>query len=693
MDGKKGSRPVMKTAIAIAVAGAFAAPALAQQNDAPASKERIEVTGSNIKRVDGESALPVTVITREDINRSGATTALELLQLVGANASVGSVLSSSTIGVTTFSAQTANLRGLTGGRTLVLINGKRVNGFAGELNGVTGVNLSVIPFAAIERVEVLKDGASAVYGSDAIAGVINFIMRSDYRGAEATVFAGTPTRSGGGKQETYSGALGFGDLNKDRYNVFFSAAYNDQHNLLQKDRDFSNTAYRADLGLNTLSSNTFPGNVTTGGIGIPGGVSTCSGPYATFFPDLSSTRCFFDPANAPGVEGIPDTKNTNFFGQAKFQINERWQAYGTALYSKDENHFIIQPVPISSIVLYGVQGDIPATVTVSPGQPFYPTAAAIAAGVNGQVLDVRTRAVLSGNRDTTDTNEGYQLVGGVKGSLGGWDMDLAYNYADGKVKEELAGGFPLYSRVLPLLNGGTVNLFGPNTPAVQQAVAAANFNGETFHGEASTGAFTAQASSEIWQMANGPLALALGAEYRKEKFDQFYNPVLRTGDVSGYGGSFNDTHASRDDTALYAELNIPLLKTLEANVAIRTDNYSDFGRTNNPKASLRFQPNKDLLLLRVVRPRTASSAPVALPVVLAGGVRLRQSRRDGPGRSPGCSGMTALASIAPRSSRHSPGAIPNSSPNNRRTSRPASCSSRPTSCRCRRTTSRSACAT
>ncbi len=157
MNGKKGNTPVMvRTAIAVAVAGAVSVPAFAQQADAPAAKERIEVTGSNIKRVEGETALPVTVITREDINRSGATTAVELLQLIGANSSVGSVTSASTIGATTFSAQTANLRGLTGGRTLVLINGKRVNGFAGELNGVQGVNLAVIPFAAIERVEILR---------------------------------------------------------------------------------------------------------------------------------------------------------------------------------------------------------------------------------------------------------------------------------------------------------------------------------------------------------------------------------------------------------------------------------------------------------------------------------------------------------------------------------------------------------
>jgi iron complex outermembrane receptor protein len=593
MKVKKLSNAVMGALGAGAMVVAVAPLAMAQQ---PAAKERIEVTGSNIKRVEGESALPVTVITREDIDKSGATNAVELLQLIGSNASAGSVLAASTIGATTFSAQTANLRGLTGGRTLVLINGKRVNGFAGELNGVQGVNLSVIPFSAIERVEILKDGASAVYGSDAIAGVINFIMRSDYRGVEATAFAGVPTRSGGGNQEKYSASAGFGDMNTNRYNVFISGSFENQHNLLQKDRNFSNTAFIPDINYSTVSSNTFPGRVTNGGIGVPGGFDTCApvGPYATFFAELGN--CFFDPSAAPGVQGIPDTKDTNFFGQVKFQITNNWQAYGTALYGKNENHFVIQPVPISNLFFYGPNGDIPSTVTVSPGTPFYPVAAATAAGVNGQVLNVRYRAVLNGNRDTTDTNEGYQLVGGVKGSFGNWDADVSYNFAQGKTKEVLNGGFPLYSLALPLLNGGTVNLFGPNTDAITQQVQATNFNGETFHGKSTTDGFQGKVSSEIYQMAAGPLALALGAEYRKEKLEQSYNPVLSTGDVSGYGGTFSNVNASRNDTAIYGELNIPLLKTLEANVSVRTDDYSDFGRTTNPKASLRFQPNRDVLL-------------------------------------------------------------------------------------------------
>src|SRR5258706_8499954 len=306
MNANEKTLPIaIARAIGIGAALASAAFSAWAQQEQPTKGERIEVTGSNIKRVEGETALPVTVITREEIDKSGATNAVELLQLVASNNSFGNATYTSTIGATTFSANTASLRGLTGGRTLILINGKRVNGFAGEINGVQGVNLSVIPFAAIERVEILKDGASAVYGSDAIAGVINFIVRTDYRGAEATVFYGAPTRSGGGEQEKYSGAIGFGDLATQRFNVLFSASYDHQKPLLQKDRDFSNTSYRFDLGLIGVSSNTFPGRVTTGGIGVPGGGTPFppAGPYAAFFTELR--HHFLHPSGAPGVAGIP----------------------------------------------------------------------------------------------------------------------------------------------------------------------------------------------------------------------------------------------------------------------------------------------------------------------------------------------------------------------------------------------------
>ena len=151
-------------------------------NPLHAADIRVEVTGSNIKRIEGEGALPVQIISRDEILQSGATNAMEILSLISANNSGGNVTLGNVIGATTFSNQTASLRGLGGSSTLVLVNGRRLGTFAGGITGAEGVNLQAIPFAAIDRVEVLKDGASAVYGSDAIGGVINFIM-VELRGA------------------------------------------------------------------------------------------------------------------------------------------------------------------------------------------------------------------------------------------------------------------------------------------------------------------------------------------------------------------------------------------------------------------------------------------------------------------------------------------------------------------------------
>jgi iron complex outermembrane receptor protein len=242
----------------LATSGAAAqdAPAqVAQQADI-----RVEVTGSNIRRVEGEGALPVQVLTRADIARTGATTPMELLQSISANTSLGATSFGSVIGAATFPQQTASLRGLGPSRALVLVNGKRIVGLAGAVQGLdSGVDLSLIPLAAVERVEVLKDGASAIYGPDAIGGVINFIMRQDYTGFEGDAYYGTPTRSGGGSQYIVSGTAGFGALDKDRYNAFLSLSYNEQRPLDQRDRDFSQTSINLPIGLFGGSGSTFPG--------------------------------------------------------------------------------------------------------------------------------------------------------------------------------------------------------------------------------------------------------------------------------------------------------------------------------------------------------------------------------------------------------------------------------------------------
>ena len=612
------------------IAGALLAqPALSQQPP----RERIEVTGSNIKRVEGEGPSAIIVMTREEIERSGATNAFELMNFVASNNSAGNVSFASTIGALTFSANTASLRGLQGGRTLVLLNGKRLNSFSGEIQGVSGVNLTTIPFNAIERVEVLLDGASAIYGSDAVAGVINFIVRKDYRGAEATVYYGAPTRGGGGgEQTTYKASLGFGDLAKDRYNVFVAAQYDKQEALEQRVRNFSNTSVRLDTGLVGISGTTFPAFVTTGDIGNPG-FPDCA--PSRYFPDLGE-RCFYDPAEQVGVMSIPDLETKNVYAAANFHFGANLQGYLSGNFMTSKNNFVIQPVPIADIF-----GD---TITLPADSPFYPTAAAIAAGVNGQPLNVRWRAVEKGNRDTSVPNEQGQIVAGLKGSAWNWDWDASATFNEGTTEQALNGGFPLRSLIVPLLNSGRVNMFGPNTPAISDEVRATNFTGKVFDGTAKSTYLDAKVSGEVMSLPSGPLAMAFGVQAGAQEFTQTPAPVLATGDLSGFGGNVLPVDRDRDTYAVFAEMNIPITRALEANLAVRHDDYSDFGSTTNPKVSFRYTP-VDMLLLRGSY-NQGFAAPTLYSMFLPNSTTFTGNRYNDPVLCPG--GTVAAGGIATR---------------------------------------------
>jgi iron complex outermembrane receptor protein len=556
---------------------------------------KVEVTGSNIRRVEGEGALPVQVIGSKEIAQSGVQNAVELMALISANNTSGNVALTNVIGATTFSNQTASLRGLSGQNTLILINGKRLGTFSGGISGAEGVNLAAIPLSAVERVEVLKTGGSAIYGSDAVGGVINFIMKQDYQGAEATAWFGGPTRSShgsNGDQWNIQGTAGWGDLAKDKWNAFISASYQEQKPLWQNERNFSNTSYIPDEGVNGTSGQTFPAYISTGGIG------------SLTFPNCSpnivvGSRCRFDPSNRDGVESIPETKQTNLFGSGRYQFTPDWQAYVTGMYAHFESEFIIQPVPLSDQIATTSPAAIDgaATIFIPPGSPFYPTDAAIAAGVNGQPLNARWRCFPCGNRDTTDTNDAWQIVAGVKGNYWSWDWDTSFNFSDNTAKEVLNGGFPLYSQILPLLRSGNVNLVGvDNTDAINQQIKATNFNGQTFHSSLPGWGFDFVGSGDIYKLPAGPLALAVGAQYTKATLKQNPNPLLATGDVSGYGGNLVSIDHDRTQYAFFGEFSIPVIQTVEVDAAVRYDHYSDFGNTTNPTIGVRWQPIRELLV-------------------------------------------------------------------------------------------------
>src|SRR3989449_1995811 len=260
---RTNARGVVATSVSIAVGTALgfvlaASPALAQQ-----PIERVEITGSSIKRIEAETALPVQIITRDEIEKTGATNVESFLQGLGValQGNTNSVVATAS-GATTGGVSSISLRGLGSQRTLVLIDGKRVAA-GGTLTDSTSVDINHIPVAAIERVEVLKDGASAIYGSDAIGGVINFILRKDYKGTEATAFASIPQHPGA-RGGGLNALFGVGNLAEDRYNVTVIADFRHEDALFGRQRDFANSGISTKFLNDTTSGNTFPANVRGG---------------------------------------------------------------------------------------------------------------------------------------------------------------------------------------------------------------------------------------------------------------------------------------------------------------------------------------------------------------------------------------------------------------------------------------------
>jgi len=565
--------------------------------------ERVEITGSNIKRIAGETALPVQIITREDIERTGATTVEQYVNSVGvALQGNNNSVAASASGATTGGVSGLSLRGLGSQRTLVLINGRRVAP-GGTLTDSTTVDINTIPLAAVERIEILKDGASAIYGSDAIAGVVNFILRTNYKGAEATGYAGASEHGGGGVKRA-NGMLGFGDFGQDKYNVTLFAGYQKEEALYGSQRDFAKSGITADGTNDVTSGNTFPGNIAstvTGATRNPAAPG-CPGPYATLDPNFPSTRCRFDPS--PLVSLLPQIEQANLYGTGRFAITPNMEGYAELAFNHKESRTIIQPVPISD--QFALPPGHPlfnvapyngfSTILLKPTSAFYPTAYATAQYGGTPDLLVRWRDNINGNRDLTDITDQTRVVLGVKGFASGWDYDAGFLHNETKLAERVNSGFPSLSGILPLLNSGQVNLFGPNTAAIDSQVLATGFTGDAYRVRGATDSFTVKGSRELTQLPAGPLAIAIGAEGRREAFKVNPSPAIQSGDISGYGGNFLPVDKTRNVGAMFFEANIPIVRTLEATAAVRYDDYQGVGNKTTPKVSARWQPAKQFLL-------------------------------------------------------------------------------------------------
>ncbi|MFA9274362.1 MAG: TonB-dependent receptor [Candidatus Aquirickettsiella gammari] len=591
----------------------------AQSNDPNAAKiERVTVTGSSIKRIDGESALPVQILKREDIDRVGASSTEELVKQLSSLSSAGSATTAANAsGYGGSNIATVSLRGLGGGRTLVLVNGRRVSVYGGGSAGAAGssVDINSIPLSAIERVEVLKDGASAVYGSDAIAGVVNFILRKDYNGIELNASYGQTSPGGDAKDKKASIFAGFGNLAENGYNVNFGANIQKTDPIFGVDRPFANRLNIAEQN-DQLSSITFPANVTLYGSGaLKNPMLPNCGPVSLLSP-YSTTRCSYD--NSPFISIQPQSQKASLMANGRLTLTQNSEAYFESSYTNNKITSTTQQVPLTYsaittasnpyvpaykllVAQYPSLATKPASTlggfVLVPTSPYYPKDFAAANGMAGMPLLMNYRDVANGVRNTRNNAESARFMTGMRGNWSGWELDSALLYSESKVNEELLIGYGQYSKILPIFNSGVINPFGETTDkAALAAVKAGEFRGTSYTTKTSITSVDLKASRELFTLTNGAVALALGAELRQEKFN--YNPsvAIQTGDIAGLGGNAFPVTGSRQVSSAYAEVSAPLARKLDLDVAARFDNYQGVGSTVNPKASIRWQPTNSFML-------------------------------------------------------------------------------------------------
>jgi iron complex outermembrane receptor protein len=607
-------------------AGGFAGTAVAQQQQQ--QLQRVEITGSNIKRIDAETVAPVEVITREQIIRTGQPTVADVLRNLPSN--TGSFGESFT---NSFAPGAAgiSLRGLGQKTTLVLINGRRVTGygFAQNLQD-TFVDLNSIPSVAVQRIEILKDGASAIYGSDAIAGVVNVIMRRDFKGLDASIGGG---RTSGGKND-YSATLagGFGDLGSDKFNVLGVLDLYKRDLILMKDTRFGEDRdYRGEVngGRNFTSltgggtwrqlsatgalTNNYRaisacnGRVMTGPEAAAAGLINLSpnqsaAALATATAQAAATNTFCTHDFNDQFTAQPKTERIGFFGRGSVELSPTATAYAEVGLSRVKSFQVFQ-APFFA----GTTGLSPSPAGLVPfpyNINFTPGTAGNPFSTNARYTGVQQDL---GTRDLDITSDTGRLVTGLTYSFANWDLDSAAGYSRNKVEAlnnnrlSLGGvgavfGVPSTPQPpIPTSTSSTYNLddFTQNTQAVRDQMRI-NFPRTS----TSTLWFVdTKASTELQnvRLPGGPLGIAVGVEYRKETLKDRPDPAAQNGDILAQG--ITATDGSRNSQAVYGELRLPILKNLESQIALRYDRYSDYGHSTTPKVGFKYTPT-DMIALR-----------------------------------------------------------------------------------------------
>ena len=619
-----------QSVIAVAMSLAYMQGAQAQEamsTDAVPVAQKVFVTGSNIKRSEKEGSSPVEVITRQAIEATGATTVAELLHSIPAFGSGSTV--DIVDGGFSRGAATASLRGLGSSSTLVLLNGRRMtaSAYADPNIGKSAVyDLNSIPISAVERVEIFKDGASAVYGSDAIAGVINFITKTDYQGASLSA-----SYSGNDKNEfnrkNVNGAWGKGDLATDKYNFLVSFDLAKRGSTLIKDVTAIESGMYADINgrLNPLSSSltdspffyreqtpnakNFANSFALGAsvinkVNCPAsqqitGSIAANNLVAT---DALVGRTFCNINLNDFAEAQSAGKDANLLSKATFQLTPDITSFTEFGYSRSDRTYLGAPSAFRStasttvFTLAGAPTQFQVILPVGhPDNPFPTSRAAVG------------YRFVNNPGGSDNLNTGYRLVTGLKGTSGSWDWETAALYNRSERTEHY---FNLLYK--PTLN----RIMTENRTLAATAADPTATRTVENHGYASVAQIDAKASTSVGKLGGGDIGLAFGGELRQEKIGLTPDAETQAGNIVGLANSSAD--GSRKVSSAFVELRTPFTKAFEMDFAGRYDKYPNLSGSFVPKVGAKWEVS-DVFTLRSTYAR-GFRAP-ALTQVSPGGVQ------------------------------------------------------------------------
>jgi iron complex outermembrane receptor protein len=559
-----------------------------------AAPATVYVTGSNIKRTDKEGTSPVTVVTAQDIKNTGATTVSDLMKYIPSMGSDGNQDFGSGSGFAKGSA-TASLRGLGSSSTLILLNGRRVAPapYADPNAGNSVIyDLNAIPVSAIERIEVLQDGASAVYGSDAIAGVINFILKSTYEGAEISARGGA-NDDGNFRKKGFNGIWGKGNLDTDGYSFMITGDFNQRDRTAR--RDATDIEYKQYQDLNGRFRSNYSSTVSnyasyfretrpgSNSFGVTQATAVNNLRFDTSCPTsqqltgstalgllptsvyLGKTFCNYDADQYLEAQGYG--RDVNILSHGELKLGQTGiTAFTDIGYSRVDRQYTGAPITISttSVTNFTSSGTgAPFQAILPIGHPDNPFTDARSS------VQYRFTNLQGGSKSL---NEGYRVVAGLRGNNFGWDWETGalWNRSD---RDDTTYG-RLYLPTLRTLVSQNRSLASLNAdPSLGHDVVTNN--------RSQISQLDAKATTEFGQLPGGKIGVAIGAEVRRETIGLNPDPLVASGQIYGLANTILDS--GRTVKSAFVEFRTPVLKNLEFDFAGRVDKYPNIKTNFVPK--------------------------------------------------------------------------------------------------------------